>query len=82
MHKSEAENISNLTALLEKSDENNKKLLEELETKNKSISDYQAAVSDNSETLKVMQEELEKAKKLAGTAELKGKGINCNNNRQ
>ena len=70
MHKSEAENISNLTALLEKSDENNKKLLEELETKNN-----QAAVSDNSETLKVMQEELEKAKKLAGTAELKGKGI-------
>ena len=63
MHKSEAENISNLTTLLEKSDENNKKLLEELETKNKSISDYQAAVSDNSETLKVMQEELEKAKK-------------------
>ena len=46
--------------MLEKSDENNKKLLEELETKNKSISDYQAAVSDNSQTLKVMQEELEK----------------------
>ena len=75
MHKSETENISKLTALLEKSDENNKKLLEELETKNKSISDYQAAVSDNSQTLKVMQEELEKAKKLASTTELKGKGI-------
>lgn len=75
MHKAETENISNLTALLEKSDENNKKLLEELETKNKAISDYQTAASDNDETLKVMQEELEKAKKLAGTTELTGKGI-------
>ncbi|MCJ7856769.1 DUF881 domain-containing protein [Lachnospiraceae bacterium NSJ-143] len=69
------ENIRKLTDLLSQSYEENRKLLDELENKNKSISEYEDAVSNDSAALKLMKEELENARKLAGTSELAGEGI-------
>ena len=78
MHSKDAkqyEVIQKMTELIEKSDENNKRLLEELEHKGNIIAEYEDAIANDSVAFSTVKEELENSRKAAGTTELKGKGI-------
>ncbi len=67
--------IQSLTEIVKQMDERNNKLIDEIEYKNKAINEYENAVSNDSQTLKIMKEELEQARKAAGSTEVSGKGI-------
>ncbi len=75
INEAQTDNINNLTQLLKSADDKNKELMDEIELKNKMVSDYEDAVSKDDAALKLMKEELEETRKASGETELKGKGV-------
>ncbi len=75
MNESQLDTISSLTQMLKSADDKNKELMDEIEVKNKMVSDYEDAVSKDNAALKLMKEELEETRMASGETELKGKGV-------